>query len=83
MVRNGQPVPFSAKELQLLRCFVESSGAALSRNELLEKVWGYDAAMNTRTVDVHVARLRQKIESDPADPKLIVTVRGLGYRFEA
>jgi two-component system alkaline phosphatase synthesis response regulator PhoP len=81
--RGGALVPLSAKELQLLRCFVENSGAVLSRNELLDVVWGYDANMNTRTVDVHVARLRQKLESDPTDPKLIVTVHGLGYRFEA
>ncbi len=76
-------MPFSAKELQLLRCFVENGGTALTRDELRDAVWGYDATMNTRTVDVHVARLRQKLESDPANPKFIVTVRGIGYRFEA
>jgi two-component system alkaline phosphatase synthesis response regulator PhoP len=81
--RRGEPVPLSSKELQLLRFFVENAGAAITRDELLDAVWGYDTTTNTRTVDMHVARLRQKLETDPNDPKLIVTVRGLGYRFEA
>ena len=53
----------------------------LSRDELLDRVWGYDAAAQTRTVDVHVASLRQKIEPNPAQPQLILTVHGLGYKF--
>lgn len=81
--KGGAPVLLSSKELQLLRFFIENAGAAMTRDELLNAVWGYDAMTNTRTVDMHVARLRQKLESDPNDPKLIVTVRGLGYRFEA
>jgi DNA-binding response OmpR family regulator len=80
--RNSEPVLLSSKELQLLRFFVENEGVALTRDELLDAVWGYDSLTNTRTVDVHVGRLRQKLESEPNDPKLIVTVRGLGYRFE-
>jgi two-component system response regulator MtrA len=67
----------------LLRFFVENAGAALTRDELLDAVWGYDTDTNTRTVDMHVARLRQKLEADANNPKRIVTVRGLGYRFEA
>lgn len=80
--RGGALVPLSSKELQLLRFFVENAGAAITRDELLDAVWGYDTTTNTRTVDMHVARLRQKLEADPNSPKLIITVRGLGYRFD-
>lgn len=79
--RKGEPIPISSKEMQLLRFFVQNTGVALSRDELLDAVWGYDAMTNTRTVDVHVARLRQKLEAEPNEPRLIITVRGLGYRF--
>jgi two-component system alkaline phosphatase synthesis response regulator PhoP len=65
-----------------LRYFVEHRGALLSRDELLDKVWGYDAMPSTRTVDVHVASLRQKIEKNPTHPEHILTVHRLGYRFE-
>jgi DNA-binding response OmpR family regulator len=82
VLRKGEPVPLSSKELQLLRFFIANAGTAITRDELLDAVWGYDSMTNTRTVDMHVARLRQKLEADPNDPKLIVTVRGLGYRFE-
>ncbi len=79
--RAGQPVELSAKEYQLLRYFIERRDTVLSRNELLDEVWGYDAMPTTRTVDVHVAWLRQKIEEDPRHPRRIVTVRSLGYKF--
>jgi two-component system, OmpR family, alkaline phosphatase synthesis response regulator PhoP len=79
--RDGRPVPLSAKEFQLLRYFVEHRGATLSREELLREVWGYDIVSSTRTVDVHVARLRQKIENDPENPQWILTAVGLGYKF--
>lgn len=79
--RNGQVVPLSAREFQLLRYFVEHPGATLSRDILLKDVWGYNAGAFTRTVDVHVASLRQKLEADPKKPALIVTVSGLGYKF--
>ena len=79
--RNGQIVPLSAREFQLLRYFVEHRGATLSRDVLLKEVWGYNAEAFTRTVDVHVASLRQKLEKDPKQPSLIVTVLGLGYKF--
>ncbi len=80
--RDGQVVPMSAKEFQLLRYFVEHRDATISRDELLREVWGYDAMPSTRTVDVHVAWLRQKLESDPKNPQYIVTVvGGFGYKF--
>jgi two-component system, OmpR family, alkaline phosphatase synthesis response regulator PhoP len=79
--RDGAPVELSAREFKLLRYFIEHRGATLSRDELLNGVWGYDAMPVTRTVDVHVAWLRQKIEPNPRHPRFIVTVHGLGYRF--
>ncbi len=81
VVRQGQPVPLSGMEFKLLSYFIEHRGALLSRNELLDKVWGYDAVPQTRTVDVHVSALRQKLERVPAHPEFIVTVHRQGYRF--
>ncbi len=81
LTREGQPVALSAKEFQLLKYFVEHRGATLSRDELLKEVWGYGGQPTTRTVDVHVAWLRQKIEKDPKNPQLILTMVGLGYKF--
>jgi two-component system alkaline phosphatase synthesis response regulator PhoP len=79
--RDGQPISLSAREFQLLRYFVEHQGATISRNELLKEVWGYSTETFTRTVDVHIVSLRQKLEQDPKHPELIVTVPGLGYKF--
>ena len=76
-------VELSPKEFDLLAFLAANSGRVFSRDELLEKVWGYDYAGDTRTVDVHVRWLRQKIETDPARPRHLVTVRGIGYKFEA
>lgn len=81
VTRGDRPVELSALEFKLLSYFIEHRGALLSRDELLDKVWGYDATPQTRTVDVHVASLRQKIEPRPSRPRFIVTVHGLGYRF--
>jgi two-component system, OmpR family, alkaline phosphatase synthesis response regulator PhoP len=81
--RDGKTVNLSAREFQLLRYFIEHRGATLSRDELLNQVWGYSADMYTRTVDVHVASLRQKLEDDPKQPQFILTVQGLGYKFKA
>ena len=81
VLRGGAPVELSGLELKLLRYFVEHRGALLTRDELLEKVWGYDAMPVTRTVDVHVASLRQKLEENPSRPEHFVTVHGLGYKF--
>ena len=78
---DGRLVDLSAKELQLLRYFLEHPGATLSRNELLDAVWGWNVMSSTRTVDVHVAGLRRKLERDPREPRYIVTVHGLGYKF--
>jgi two-component system alkaline phosphatase synthesis response regulator PhoP len=83
VTRAGAPVPLSAREFQLLRYFVGHQGKTLSRGEILKEVWGYSVETFTRTVDVHVASLRQKIEKDPKQPALIVTIPGLGYKFSA
>jgi two-component system alkaline phosphatase synthesis response regulator PhoP len=81
VTRDGAAVELSGLEFKLLRYFVEHRNALLTRDELLEKVWGYDAMPVTRTVDVHVASLRQKLERNPSKPEFIVTVHGLGYKF--
>jgi two-component system alkaline phosphatase synthesis response regulator PhoP len=80
--RAGEAVALSALEYKLLAYLIERRGIVLSRDELLDRVWGYDATPTTRTVDVHVASLRQKIEANPAKPRWILTVHGLGYRFD-
>jgi two-component system alkaline phosphatase synthesis response regulator PhoP len=79
--RNGAKVELSAREFSLLRYLIEHRGTVHSRKTLLAKVWNYDAQFTTRTVDVHVAWLRQKLEEHPGNPQYIVTVRGLGYKF--
>jgi two-component system, OmpR family, alkaline phosphatase synthesis response regulator PhoP len=81
VTRDGQALDLSAKEFQLLKYFIAHRGATLSRNELLDEVWGYDAMPTTRTVDVHVAWLRRKLEEEPKHPRLILTIHGLGYKF--
>ena len=81
-VRRGEElVELSALEFRLLQYFIEHRGETLSRDELLDNVWRYDASVYSRTVDVHVRTLRQKIERDPAKPEWILTVYGLGYKF--
>lgn len=79
--RGEQVIELSAKEFKLLRYLIEHRGAALSRDELLNQVWGYDAAVSTRTVDVHVAWLRQKLEPNQRHPQFILTLHGTGYKF--
>jgi two-component system alkaline phosphatase synthesis response regulator PhoP len=79
--KEGKTVALSAREFQLLRYFIEHRGTTLSRDEILQEVWGYSAETFTRTVDVHVASLRQKLEADPKQPALILTVPRLGYKF--
>jgi two-component system alkaline phosphatase synthesis response regulator PhoP len=81
VTRDGIPLNLSAREFQLLRYFVEHAGRTVSRVELLQEVWGYSAGAFTRTVDMHVASLRQKLETDPKEPTLISTVQRLGYKF--
>jgi two-component system alkaline phosphatase synthesis response regulator PhoP len=83
-VRRGeQRVELSAREFQLLRYFIEQRGATLSRQQLLRQVWGYETAILTRTVDVHVGLLRHKLEEDVKNPRHFLTVRGHGYKFVA
>jgi DNA-binding response OmpR family regulator len=79
--RSGRSLDFSTKEFELLKYFLCHSGETLSRDRLLEDVWGYDRFPTTRTVDAHIVRLRQKIESKPEDPRFILTVHGTGYKF--
>ena len=81
VTRGDEKIELSAREFQLLRYFIEHREATLSRDELLNEVWGYDSLPTTRTVDVHVAWLRQKLEPNPRHPQFILTVHGLGYKF--
>ena len=81
VTKAGEHLDLSAREFKLLKYFVEHRGAALTRDELLNEVWGYNAMPSTRTVDVHVAWLRQKLEDNPRHPQYILTVHGLGYKF--
>ncbi|CAG0927724.1 Alkaline phosphatase synthesis transcriptional regulatory protein PhoP [Thermoflexales bacterium] len=80
---DGHPIELTPKEYELLRVFMQHPGRAFGRETLLRQVWGYEFSGDSRTVDVHVQRLRAKIESDPAQPQLLCTVRGLGYRLVA
>jgi two-component system alkaline phosphatase synthesis response regulator PhoP len=82
VTRDGEPVALSAREFQLLRYLAEHEGSTLSRGEILREVWGYEVGTFSRTVDVHIASLRQKLEESPKKPKLILTVPGLGYKFQ-
>lgn len=79
---RGEPVTLSAREFQLLRFLIEHEGEIVSREELLRQVWGLQHMPITRTVDVHITWLRQKLEENPKYPRHLLTVRGLGYRFE-
>lgn len=79
--KEGETISLSSKEFQLLKFMVENEGVILSRDQLLNEVWGYDAVPSTRTIDVHIAWLRQKLEDDSRYPKHILTVHGFGYKF--
>ena len=81
VVRAGKPVPLTPHEFKTLRYFVENPERVLSRDELLNHVWGYECYPSTRTVDNHILKLRQKLEEDPANPIHILTVHGAGYKF--
>ncbi len=81
VTRGGEPVALSAREFQLLRYLIDRRGRVVSRDQLLTDVWGYDALPTTRTVDVHINWLRQKLEANSKNPEFILTVRGLGYKF--
>ncbi len=78
---RGAPVQLALKEFELLEVLLRNSGRVLTRGQLIDRVWGADYVGDTKTLDVHVKRLRAKLETDPANPVLLVTVRGLGYKF--
>jgi len=79
---NGAHVALPLKEFELLEMLLRNSGRVLTRSQLIDRVWGSDYVGDTKTLDVHVKRLRSKVEPDPANPQFIITVRGLGYKFE-
>jgi DNA-binding response OmpR family regulator len=81
VVKSGRLLDVSSKEFELLKYFISHPGETLSRDRLLEDVWGYDNFPTTRTVDTHLVRLRQKLEPDPEQPQYFLTVHGTGYRF--
>jgi two-component system, OmpR family, alkaline phosphatase synthesis response regulator PhoP len=83
VLKDGVAVGLATKELELLRCLVNHRGNVVTRDELLEGVWGYQPGVTSRTIDVHIAWLRQKLEDNPQFPKHIHTIRGMGYRFSA
>jgi two-component system alkaline phosphatase synthesis response regulator PhoP len=80
--RADHPVELSPKEFDLLWALISANGAAVSRNELMQQVWGYEATVLSRTVDTHMAELRRKLEPYPAEPRHLITVRKVGYRFQ-
>lgn len=80
---NGKATPMPLKEFELLELLLRHSGRVLTRGQLIDRVWGSDYVGDTKTLDVHVKRLRAKVEPDPGNPRHILTVRGLGYKFEA
>ena len=83
VTRAGNPVDLSFKEYEMLCYLLDHAGVPVSRDELLQKVWGYGVTPNTRTVDVHMAQLRQKLEPNPKEPIHLVTAHGFGYKFES
>ena len=80
---DGEPIKLALKEFELLELLLRNSGRVMTRGQLIDRIWGADYVGDTKTLDVHVKRLRAKIERDPSSPVLLVTVRGLGYKFEA
>ena len=80
---NGDEIRLPLKEFELLEMFLRNTGRVLTRGQLIDRVWGADYVGDTKTLDVHVKRLRAKIEPDPANPRFLVTVRGLGYKYES
>ena len=80
---NGVNIALPLKEFELLEFLLRNAGRVLTRGQLIDRVWGGDYYGDTKTLDVHIKRLRSKVEADPANPVLIQTIRGLGYKFEA
>jgi len=83
VTKNGATLSLKPKEFELLSFFARNRGKALTRDQLLNQIWGYDYAGDTRTVDVHVRWLREKVEDEPERPARLITIRGVGYRFDA
>jgi DNA-binding response OmpR family regulator len=81
IVRGHEQIPLALKEFRTLEFMIKNARRAISRDELLNEVWGYESYPSSRTVDNHVLRLRQKLENDPANPEHLVTIHGLGYKF--
>jgi len=81
VVVRGEPVDMPLKEFDLLVALASNAGRVLTRDQLIEQVWGHDYVVDTKTLDVHIKRLRNKVEADPSNPETIVTIRGLGYKF--
>jgi DNA-binding response OmpR family regulator len=81
VLKSGKVLDVSSKEFELLKYFICHAGETLSRDRLLEEVWGYENSPTTRTVDTHLVHLRQKLEPDPEQPQYFLTVHGTGYRF--
>ncbi len=79
--KKGKSLKLSPREYEILHYFIKKQGEIVTRDDLLSQIWGYDSFPNTRTVDAHIAKLRGKIEDKPEEPKLIVTLHGLGYKF--
>ena len=79
--KAGKPLTLTPREFKILRLFVENRGRVISRNELLDKIWGYTIFPTTRTVDNHIVRIRKQIEPEPSKPTYIISVRGVGYKF--
>jgi len=80
--KAGRPLELTPREFRIMRLFCETPGRVVTRNELLDKVWGYDVFPTTRTVDNHIVKLRKAIEPDPSSPRYILSVRGVGYKFD-
>jgi two-component system, OmpR family, response regulator RegX3 len=79
---NGERIKLALKEFELLEMLLRNAGRVMTRGQLIDRIWGADYVGDTKTLDVHVKRLRTKLEPDPANPRYLVTVRGLGYKFE-
>jgi DNA-binding response OmpR family regulator len=79
--KKGKSLKLSPREYEILKCFIERQGEIVSREDLLNQVWGYDSIPDTRTIDAHISKLRRKIEDKPEEPKLIITIHGIGYKF--
>jgi two-component system response regulator RegX3 len=80
---DGQPVRLALKEFELLEMLLRNAGRVMTRGQLIDRIWGADYVGDTKTLDVHVKRLRAKLETDPGNPEHLLTVRGLGYKFES